>query len=196
MGTAGRPRDSAGESPRPRCRWAQGDPLLARYHDEEWGRPIASDDELFGRLMLEVFQAGLSWRTVLYKREALRRAFAGFDPVRVAAFGEEDVRRLLADPALIRNRAKIEAVIANARACLAIRARYGSLQNLLASLPPDVAVVTAELRRWFRFVGPVMVDSFLQAIGRIPPRHEPGCWLVQPGPGDGSRGASRRPPAG
>lgn len=167
---------------RPRCAWAQQDPLLARYHDEEWGRPIHDDDELFGRLMLEIFQAGLSWRTVLYKREALRRAFAGFDVRRVAAFTQADVARLLADPAIIRNRAKIEATIANARACLEIRARYGSFRAFLDSLPPDVQAVTAELRKWFRFVGPTMVDSFLQATGRIPPRHEPGCWLAGTGP--------------
>lgn len=169
----------------PRCSWAQQDPLLARYHDEEWGRPITDDDQLFGRLMLELFQAGLSWRTVLYKREAINRAFAGFDVCRVAAFTEADVERLLADAAIIRNRAKIEATIANARACLEIRARYGSFRAFLDALPPDVQAVTAELRKWFRFVGPTMVDSFLQAVGRIPPRHEPGCWLAGAAPPPG-----------
>lgn len=184
VGEAGREAlgEAAASANLPRCSWAQQDPLLARYHDEEWGRPIADDDQLFGRLMLEVFQAGLSWRTVLYKREAISRAFAGFDVRRMAAFGEADVERLLADPSLIRNRAKIEAVIANARACLAIRARYGSFGAFLDSLPPDVPAVTAELRKWFRFVGPTMVDSFLQAVGRIPPRHEPGCWLAGAAP--------------
>ena len=118
--------------PFPRCWWAgasseRPDPAMVRYHDEEWGTPIHDDVELFERLALESFQAGLSWSTILRKRDAFRAAFRGFDPAVVAAFGDDDVERLMADAGIVRNRAKIDATIGNARAWLAIAAEYGSV---------------------------------------------------------------------
>ncbi|MCU1376942.1 MAG: DNA-3-methyladenine glycosylase, partial [Actinomycetia bacterium] len=105
-----------------RCAWARNDPLLAAYHDEEWGVPERDSRALWEKLMLDGFQAGLSWITILRKREAFRKAFKGFDPKRVARFGEADVERLLADAGIVRSRAKIEATIGNARAYLAMEA--------------------------------------------------------------------------
>src|SRR5215212_4445644 len=108
-----------GPDGRPRCWWAVSAPEYVAYHDEEWGRPVRGDDALYERLCLEAFQSGLSWITILRKREAFRSAFAGFSIERVAAFGDADVDRLMADAAIVRNRAKIEAALANARAALA-----------------------------------------------------------------------------
>lgn len=109
-----------------RCGWAGSDPLYLRYHDEEWGVPIHDDRRIFEFLLLEGAQAGLSWLTILRKREGYRRAFVGFDPKKVARFGARDVRRLLADSAIVRNRLKIEAAIANARVFLAVQEEFGS----------------------------------------------------------------------
>src|ERR1044071_2584419 len=125
----------------PRCWWsgAEGgrpDPLRVRYHDGEWGTPCHDDIELFERLALESFQAGLSWSTILRKRETFRAAFHGFDPAVVAAFGPADVDRLLADAGIVRNRAKIEATIGNARAWLDVAAEHGSVDRYLATIVP------------------------------------------------------------
>lgn len=179
-----------------RCFWCTGDALYRAYHDEEWGRPSADDRALFEKLCLEVFQAGLSWLTILRKRQGFRRAFAGFDPALVARFGEAEVARLLADPAIVRHRGKIEAVIANARATCALIEREGSLAALLwrfapaagehapprdraellaRTTSPKSRTLSAELRRrGFRFVGPTTLYAFMQAMGFVND-HLEGC---------------------
>jgi DNA-3-methyladenine glycosylase I len=180
-----------GPDGRPRCRWAVSAPEYVAYHDEEWGRPVRDDDGLFERLCLEAFQSGLSWLTILRKREAFRAAFAGFAIERVAAFGEDDVARLLADAGIVRNRAKIEACIHNARAAAALE--DVGLGELLWRFAPDderpapariadVPAVTAEStamakelkRRGFRFVGPTTAYALMQACGLVND-HLAGC---------------------
>ena len=171
---------------RPRCHWAR-DPLDVEYHDREWGVPVRDDRVLFEFLILEGAQAGLSWSTILRKRAAYRRAFAAFDPRRVARFGPRDVRRLLADAGIVRNRAKVDATIGNARAFLAVQAEHGSfaeylwrfvggrpLQNrwrLSRAVPAETEVSRAlsdDLRRrGFRFVGPTICYAFMQASGMV-----------------------------
>ena len=165
-----------------RCPWALGSPDYLAYHDEEWGRPVRDDVGIFERLSLEGFQSGLSWLTILRKRENFRAAFAGFDPVAVAAFGPADEARLLADTGIVRNRAKITAVIGNARAALAVPGglaalvwRYaespGRAPLTLADVPassPASRACARELRKLgFSFVGPVTVYSTLQACGVV-----------------------------
>jgi DNA-3-methyladenine glycosylase I len=168
-----------------RC-FGDGDPIYARYHDEEWGRPIVDERGLYERASLEGFQSGLSWLTILRKREAFRAAFAGFDPEVVATFGEQDVERLLGDAGIVRNRQKIEATIANARAILALRALETPFEALVlqhrpperASAPEsfaDVPAKTAEstalakaLRAaGFRFIGPTTAYALQQAAGHV-----------------------------
>ena len=166
---------------RPRCGWAS-DPLMARYHDEEWGYWPASDAGCFEALTLEVFQSGLSWRTILTKREAFRRAFAGFDIDRVAAFDEDDVARLLADPGIVRHRGKIRATVANARAAQAIREEHGSLADWLRSLPNEPTQAHPLMRRHFAFFGPTTCASFFETLGLVSAAHEPGCWRYAPAP--------------
>jgi len=161
---------------RKRCSWCGGDPLLISYHDDEWGVPIEAEDAYLERLALEMFQAGLSWRLMLVKREAFRRAFEGFDADRVAAFNEDDVARLLADPGIVRNRRKIEAVVHNARAFLDIRREYGSFHAYLYSLPDDQGEILRAFKGRFKFMGPLVVESFLQSVGRVPAPHDEGCW--------------------
>lgn len=190
------------EDDRSRCPWAIGE-VYERYHDEEWGTPLHGDRELFERLSLEGFQSGLSWIVVLRKRPAFRSVFAGFDPDRVAAFTEADVGRLLEDASIIRNRAKIEAVIGNARALQAMRERDGdgALDRLIWSfapparaehvLPQDMTDVPATssaakalarvLRgQGFAFVGPTTVYALMQACG-IVDDHIAGCWRAAAG---------------
>jgi DNA-3-methyladenine glycosylase I len=165
----------------------EGDPLYLAYHDEEWGVPSQDDRYLFEMLVLEGAQAGLSWATILRKRDGYRQAFAGFEPEAVARFGERDVERLLGDAGIVRNRAKIESAIANARATLAVREELGSLdaflwgfvgaeplQNAwraLAEIPAETAesrAMSKELkRRGFRFVGPTTCYAFMQAAGLV-----------------------------
>jgi DNA-3-methyladenine glycosylase I len=171
---------------RPRCRWAR-EPLDVEYHDCEWGVPVRDDRVLFEFLILEGAQAGLSWSTILRKRPAYRRAFAAFDPRRVARFGPADVRRLLADEGIVRNRAKIDASIGNARAFLSVQAEHGSFATYLwrfvggrplQSRRPASAAAPAETeqsralsddlkRRGFRFVGPTICYAFMQAVGLV-----------------------------
>jgi DNA-3-methyladenine glycosylase I len=179
-----------GPDGRRRCRWALGSPEYVGYHDEEWGREVVDDDLVFERLCLEGFQAGLSWLTILRKREAFRAAFAGFRIERVAAFDARDVERLLADSGIVRNRRKIEAAIENAR-----RAReVGSLAELVWSFAPrrpraprrgadipsstqeSVALAQELKRRGFRFVGPTTVYALMQACGLVND-HIVGCWV-------------------
>jgi DNA-3-methyladenine glycosylase I len=177
-----------------RCSWAQG-PEYLPYHDEEWGRPVVDDDPLFERLCLEGFQAGLSWLTILRKRPAFRAAFAGFEIDAVAGFGARDVRRLLGDAGIVRNRAKIEAAVSNARAAAAMRADGESLASLVWSAAPrgrrraprsmaDVPATTPESvalsrelkKRGFRFVGPTTVYAGMQACGVVND-HVLGCVM-------------------
>ena len=173
------------------CVWAETDPLLRRYHDREWGVPERNSRRLWEKLALDGFQAGLSWRTILAKREAFRRAFAGFDPQRVARFTERDVRRLLADPGIVRSEAKIRATIAGARALLAMEAAGTSFSSFAWSFVDGVPLrgtrrprtqsplsetISNELRRrGFRFVGPVIVYAWMQAVGLIND-HAPDCF--------------------
>jgi DNA-3-methyladenine glycosylase I len=167
-----------------RCPWGLSTPDYVDYHDTEWGRPVHGDQALFERVSLEAFQSGLSWITILRRRETFRQAFAGFAPAVVAAYGDEDVERLLADPGIIRNRAKILATIANARALLALEDT--TLDALVWSFVPrkpptaprvlgDVPAITPEStalakelkRRGFRFVGPTTAYALMQACGLV-----------------------------
>ena len=171
-----------------RCEWAAGgDDLMLAYHDEEWGAPSHDDRHLFELLTLEGAQAGLSWSTILRKREGYRRAFAGFDPEAVARFSARDVDRLLADPSIVRNRAKVESTVSNAKQVLAVQEELGSLGAYLWSfvdgrpvtnrwrrlgeLPAETAqskAISKDLkRRGFRFVGPTTIYAFMQAVGMV-----------------------------
>ncbi|MEK6206549.1 MAG: DNA-3-methyladenine glycosylase I [Chloroflexota bacterium] len=159
---------------RRRCTWATREPLLS-YHDVEWGSPLHDDRRLFEFLVLEGMQAGLSWETVLKKRSAFRRAFARFEPVRVAGFTSKDVARLMKDESIIRNRAKIDAAIGNAKAFLLLRKEFGTFDRYVWKFE-DKDVLSKDLKkRGFRFVGPTIVESFMQAVG-IQSGHERGCY--------------------
>ena len=178
-----------------RCWWADSAPEYRAYHDGEWGFPVADDVRLFEKLSLEGFQAGLSWLTILRKREAFRAAFAGFEPARVAAFGEDDVARLLADAGIVRHRGKIEAVINNAGGALELVETEGSLAHYVwgfepaappagkldragladrAKSPESEAMARDLKRRGWRFVGPTTVYAFMQAMGLVND-HLDGC---------------------
>ncbi|MFA5607060.1 MAG: DNA-3-methyladenine glycosylase I [Leucobacter sp.] len=186
-----------------RAGWALQDPLLTRYYDDEWGVPVHDDVGVFERLSLEAFQSGLSWLTILQRREGFRAAFLGFDPVRVAEFGPEDVQRLLNDERIIRNRRKIEATISNAQAVLRLRDEGPGLAALVWSYMPDRSpapqtdadvpstspeshALAKELkRRGFSFVGPTTVYALMCAIGIVDAHlvdsHRRGCsgyWSV------------------
>jgi DNA-3-methyladenine glycosylase I len=181
-----------GQDGRPRCWWATSTDDYVRYHDEEWGRPLTDDQALFERISLEAFQSGLSWLTILRKREGFRAAFAGFEFEAVAAFDESDVERLLGDAAIVRNRAKILATIANARATARMADDGESLAHLIWSFTPereraprsmgDLPSVTSEStalakelkQRGFRFVGPTTAYAAMQACG-IVNDHLAGC---------------------
>jgi len=147
------------------------------YHDREWGRPVRGDAALFERITLEGAQAGLSWSTILDKRAAYRKAFAGFRPERVARFTARDERRLLADAGIVRNRAKIRSTIANARAYLALRHEVGSVVRWLGTFDDAAAFSKALKSRGFTFVGPTIAESILHATGVVN-GHLPGCPLA------------------
>ena len=173
----------------PRCWWAGTDPLYVSYHDEEWGRPVLDDRRLFEKICLEGFQAGLSWLTILRKREHFREAFAGFDPARVARFTARDVARLLRNGGIVRHRGKIESTINNARRALAVQDEFGSLATYvwqfepaagdrprtftrdtlaeLATTPASVALSKDLKKRGWTFVGPTTVYAFMQAMGLV-----------------------------
>jgi DNA-3-methyladenine glycosylase I len=174
-----------------RCWWGSSTPEYVRYHDEEWGKPEHADRALYEKLCLEAFQSGLSWLTILRKRENFRAAFSGFDPEAVAAFGDDDVARLMADAGIVRNRAKIEAAIVNARAVVDLDVPLGELLWSFApdpstrpapAGPEDVPAVTPEStamarelkRRGFRFVGPTTAYALMQACGLVND-HLAGC---------------------
>jgi DNA-3-methyladenine glycosylase I len=163
-----------------RC-WTTSDPAYNAYHDEEWGRPVRDERGLYERLCLEGFQAGLAWITILRKREAFRRGFAGFDPERVARFGERDVERLLGDAGIVRHRGKIEAAIANARATLALREAGRPLDELMWEFRDreDGKELSRRLKKsGFRFTGPTTVYSSLEACG-IVNGHRADCWVYE-----------------
>ena len=186
-------------TPWARCSWAGSDVLMTAYHDEEWGVPVHGDVELFERLALESFQAGLSWSTILRKRETFRAAFEGFDPSVVAAYDDADRARLMADAGIVRNAAKIDATIGNAAAMLDTAAEFGSFDAYLATMIPppplrlgssarmgDIPATTeasdrlsADLkRRGFRFVGSTIVYAFMQSVGLVDD-HLPECFRYQ-----------------
>ncbi|MGC4886799.1 DNA-3-methyladenine glycosylase I [Micromonospora sp. DT227] len=174
----------------PRCAWGASTPDYAAYHDEEWGRPLRGDDALYERLTLEAFQSGLSWLTILRKRPAFRLAFDGFRIESVAGYGEAETARLLADAGIVRNRAKIEAAIANARAALELPeglsallwsfappprpARPRSFASVPALTPESTAMAKALKKRGFRFVGPTTAYALMQATGMVDD-HLAGC---------------------
>ena len=160
-----------------RCPWADLSPAMRAYHDREWGRPVRGDAVLFERITLEGAQAGLSWSTILNKRPAYRRAFAGFRPERVARFTARDERRLLADAGIVRNRAKIRSTVANARAYLGLRDEVGSVARWLRTFEDPVALSKALRARGFTFVGPTIAESIMHATGVIN-GHLPGCALA------------------
>src|SRR5690606_13241013 len=172
-----------GPDGKPRCRWSGAAPEFLHYHDREWGFPVADDRRLFEKLSLEGFQSGLSWRTILAKRESFRAAFHGFDIDRVARFSDRDVTRLLKDAGIVRHRGKIEAVINNARRAREIVKREGSLASFIwryepdrktlaapqtVSTSPEAIALSKDLKRLgFKFVGPTTVYAFMQAMGLV-----------------------------
>lgn len=185
-----------GADGRCRCAWGGSHADYLGYHDLEWGRPVVDERRLFEKICLEGFQSGLSWLTILRKREAFRAAFAGFDPVEIATFGEDDVARLLGDAGIIRHRGKIEATIGNARATRSLIGEHGSLAAFVwgfeppleerpiriersaipAQTPASVRLSKALKRHGFRFVGPTTSYAFMQAMGLVDD-HLEGCWV-------------------
>jgi DNA-3-methyladenine glycosylase I len=187
-----------GEDGVARCAWATSDPLYLRYHDREWGFPVADDRRLFEKICLEGFQSGLSWLTILRKRPAFRAAFRGFEPDAVAGFGARDVARLLKDAGIVRHRGKIEATLSNARCVRQLVAEAGSLAAFvwsfepaprerparitwsrlrgMATTPASVALSKALRAQGFRFVGPTTVYAFMQAMGLVND-HVEGCAI-------------------
>lgn len=160
-----------------RCGWASGsDELMRDYHDNEFGRRKNSDMALFEKLCLECFQAGLSWRTVLYKRKAFRRAFFGFDPGQISHMTQDDADALMQNSAIIRNRLKIEATIHNARLHLTQFSIEGSFADYVYGFTDGAALCRDLKKRGYRFLGPTICDSFLGSVGAIE-GHEPGCDL-------------------
>jgi DNA-3-methyladenine glycosylase I len=179
-----------GEDGRARCGWGASTPEYAHYHDEEWGKPVHDADALYERLCLEAFQSGLSWLTILRKRQNFRAAFAGFEIAAVARFGDRDVERLLGDAGIVRNRAKIEAAIANARAAAAVddlseliwahapdpgRPAPRTLAEIPAVTPESTALAKELKQRGFRFVGPTTAYALMQACGLVND-HLEGCY--------------------
>jgi len=181
-----------------RCAWCQATPAYRHYHDHEWGFPVTDDRRLFEKLCLEGFQAGLSWLTILNKREAFRSAFANFDAERIARFDERDVARLLADAGIVRHRGKIESTINNARRVIELRAEFGSLSayvwrfqpapksrpklmtlaalKAMSTSPESVAMSKDLKKRGWSFVGPTTVYAFMQAMGLVND-HLDGCHV-------------------
>jgi DNA-3-methyladenine glycosylase I len=200
-----------GADGKPRCSWCLGDDLYVAYHDEEWGRPIRDDAQLFGLLMLEGFQAGLSWRTILHKRHHFDEAFHGWDPERIAAYTPDDIARLMANPGIVRNRLKCEGAVRNAKAYLRLREEMGSFSDHLWSfvggetirrprptdwseLPattPESDAMSKDLRkRGFTFVGSTICYAFMQSAGMVDD-HMAGCFLSREGEESRSREEGR-----
>lgn len=168
------------EDGKPRCKWAATDPLLATYHDREWGRAIKTDDGHFERMTMEVFQCGLSWKIVLVKTPALREVFRNFSIDKVARFTKRDVDRLVNDERIIRNRRKIEATVDNAKVFAELCREHGSYRDWLRKLPAktdeQVAAIYPLFKKTFRFMGPETTKCYLMGCGKIPPHHEPHCF--------------------
>jgi DNA-3-methyladenine glycosylase I len=182
-----------------RCWWPGEDPLYIAYHDNEWGRPVTNDTRLFEKICLEGFQSGLSWITILRKRQNFRSAFAGFEPARVARFTQRDVQRLLKDAGIVRHRGKIESTVNNAKRALELREEFGSLANYfwqwqpdersrprrltrevlqtMATTPESIAMSKDLRRRGWTFVGPTTSYAFMQAMGLVND-HVEGCFLA------------------
>jgi DNA-3-methyladenine glycosylase I len=195
-----RPDLVVGDDGHARCAWGAGDPLYIAYHDDEWGRPLRDEHALFGLLCLEFFQSGLSWLTILRKRPNFQVAFDGFDPEVVAAYGDGDVARLMADAGIVRNRMKVDAAVANARALAVMHDQGETLVDLLFSFAPapgddgrpagrftelgqipsstatSKALAKALKARGFRFVGPVVAYALMQSAGVVDD-HLAGCWV-------------------
>lgn len=174
-----------------RCWWCGDDPLYVEYHDREWGRPVHDDTRLFEKICLEGFQSGLSWLTILRKRENFRRAFANFDIGRVAQFSNDDVARLLSDAGIVRHKGKIESTINNARRCQELIAEFGSLDTFVWGFVTVASASSADLptqstesvrlskelkRRGWSFVGPTTMYAFLQSVGVVND-HLSDCWV-------------------
>ena len=200
------------EDDRVRCDWVGADERMRAYHDEQWGVPVRDDRQLFAKLILDGAQAGLSWKTILHREPGYRRAFHGLDPVKIARYGERDVERLLADPGIIRNRAKVRSAIGNAQAYLRLQEEEGSFADWLwgfvggepvqnawrtarqrPAVTPLAEEVSRELRaRGFSFVGPTIVYAFMQAVGMVND-HLVGCFRHAPlAAAGGGRARSRR----
>jgi DNA-3-methyladenine glycosylase I len=189
--------DTPSPSPLPRCSWAGDDPLYCSYHDNEWGVPLHDDTRLFEMLILEGFQAGLSWITILRKRENFRAAFGNWDWNKIARYMKRDIRRLMNNEGIIRNRLKIEAAIANAKAYIRVRKEFGSFDRYIwkftggrtlkpfkraktwkeipAESPESRALSNDLVKRGFRFVGPTIMYAHMQATGMVDD-HMEGCW--------------------
>jgi len=183
-----------GTDGQPRCRWCAAAPEFEAYHDHEWGFPVADDTRLFEKICLEGFQSGLSWRTILAKRENFRRAFDGFDFHQVARFGEKHVERLLQDDGIVRHRGKIEAVVNNAARAVELQAEQGSLAayfwrfeidpagaaepQTVSTSPEAVALAKDLKKRGWKFVGPTTVYAFMQAMGLVND-HARGCVVAK-----------------
>jgi DNA-3-methyladenine glycosylase I len=184
----------AGADGRLRCPWALGSPDYVDYHDREWGQPVTSVSGLYERLTLEAFQSGLSWLTILRKRDGFRAAFAGFEPERVTTFGADDVARLMQDPRIVRNRAKIEAAVANARVVAALgdgfaelvlgfaqpgRPRPARIEDVPAQTPESAALAKQLRQHGIRFVGPTTAYALMQAVGLVDD-HLASCFVQVP----------------
>lgn len=194
-----------------RCLWAEGDPVMTAYHDTEWGRPVRDSRALWEMLMLEGFQAGLSWRTILHRREGFRAAFRGFEPETVARFDAADIERLMADAGIIRSRAKIEATIGGARVYLAMQAAgddfaefawamaggkpiQGDGVHVPASTPLSQEISAALKKRGYKFVGPVIVYAWMQAVGMVND-HSVNCFCRANVAKAPRKRPTRKPPA-
>ncbi len=180
---------------KPRCPWPADDPLMIRYHDEEWGTPLHDDQKLFEFIILDAFQAGLSWKTILYKRENFRRAFAGFDPNKISRFTDKHMQKLMTDPGIIRNKLKIKATVTNARCFLEVQKEFGTFDQYiwqfvryktidtgrgpeeppLATSPQSEAMSKDLRKRGFKFVGPTICYAFMQAAGLVND-HQTTCF--------------------
>ena len=197
-----------GDDGRARCPWGDAPAIYRDYHDTEWGRPVTDTRGLFERISLEAFQSGLSWLTILRKRDAFRAAFSCFDPAAVARYGAADVERLLADAGIVRNRAKVEATVANARAVEALdmpladllwgfaptgRPAPATTGDVAATTPESVAMAKELKRRGFRFVGPTTAYALMQAAGLVDD-HLSGCWVRGVAPAGSRRAFDRGTP--
>ena len=159
-----------------RCAWAEEDPLMEQYHDYVWDCPAKDDNELFERLTMQIFQAGLSWKTILYRHDAFREAFSKFDITIVANYGAADVERLRTDKNIIRNKLKIESTIENAKRILKLKEEFGSFQNYLDQIPHDLPILQNELKKTFKFMGPEIARMFVMSISKIEVPHDQPCW--------------------